>query len=389
MKKAVLVSCFNYYDNRLKFVEEQLIKKGYEVFYIYSDFDHIKKKKLTSYIKKENHIILNVPKYIKNFSFKRILSHFIFSRKVYAELKEKSPELVYCMIPPNFLSYYVMKYKKNDKKNKIIFDIYDLWPESFPVKNNKYLIDKLIRPWGLIRDFSLESADYIVTECDYYQSILKFKKEDNVNTLHLMKTETDIEKKEILRQLNSEKTTLDYDQINVAYLGSLNNIIDIEKIIFTLKSLNTKRKVRFNLIGTGETKEQLLNKLSEIGIEYVDYGIVYDFESKKRILQECDFGINMMKDSVTVGLTMKSIEYFQFGLPLLNNIKGDSQKIVLEEAVGFNITENNMENIINDICNLSLDDLIEMKKKSRRVYENYFSYEAFSKKLNWILKDIQ
>ena len=48
-----------------------------------------------------------------------------------------------------------------------------------------------------------------------------------------------------------------------------------------------------------------------------------------------------------------------------------------------------MENIINDICNLSLDDLIEMKKKSRRVYENYFSYEAFSKKLKWILKDIQ
>lgn len=42
-----------------------------------------------------------------------------------------------------------------------------------------------------------------------------------------------------------------------------------------------------------------------------------------------------MKDNVCVGLTMKSIDYFQHGLPIINNIQEDTTEIVKQYKVGL------------------------------------------------------
>lgn len=69
-----------------------------------------------------------------------------------------------------------------------------------------------------------------------------------------------------------------------------------------------------------------------------------------------------MKDSVCVGLTMKSIDYFQHGLPIINNIKADTTELVEEYKVGFNEIDFEKELLSKKIQNLSVDDVIEMKK---------------------------
>lgn len=388
MKKAVLISCFNYYDNRLKFVEKMLLEKNYKVDYLYADFDHIKKEKI-SVSNKLNSTILKVPQYTKNFSINRIISHLVFSKRVYEFLNSNSPDLIYCMIPPNFLSYYVGKYKKKYNKTKLIFDIYDLWPESFPLKKENKLLNILIRPWGLLRDKNINKADMIITECDYYQKILKLDESIEINTLHLMKTESKEEEQKINKKIMIKQIEHTPEKIEIAYLGSINNIIDIENITLFLKKLNDKKRVKVNIIGTGENKSYFLSKLTQANVEWIDHGIVYDFDKKRQILQSSYFGINMMKNTVTVGLTMKSIEYFQFGLPLLNNIKGDSQKLILKEKVGFNLIKENFEEISKEISNLSYSELINMKKQSRKVYEDYFSKKAFNIKLRKIITDLK
>lgn len=47
----------------------------------------------------------------------------------------------------------------------------------------------------------------------------------------------------------------------------------------------------------------------------------------------------MMKPEVTVGLTMKSVEYLYWGLPLLNTIGGDTWRFIEESQAGFNCAE--------------------------------------------------
>ena len=73
-----------------------------------------------------------------------------------------------------------------------------------------------------------------------------------------------------------------------------------------------------HVIGDGENRETFLEKLKSRGLEAEYYGAVYDEEAKRRILEKCGFGINMMTETVQVGLTMKSIDYFCCGLPLIN-----------------------------------------------------------------------
>ena len=41
-QRAVCISCFHYYDHRIRLVEDYLLSKGYDCTYIISDFSHKK-----------------------------------------------------------------------------------------------------------------------------------------------------------------------------------------------------------------------------------------------------------------------------------------------------------------------------------------------------------
>lgn len=372
MRKAVLVSCFNYYDDRIKHIENYLIENNYDVMYIYSDFNHIKKSKQENISSNKNHTKINVPTYTKNISLNRIYSHYVFSKKVYGKLNEIDPDLIYCIVPPNFLSYFMSKFKKRENKTKLIFDIYDLWPETFPISKFKKIINIILKPWGLLRDLNIKSADLIITECNYYQELLNLdnKKQTNIETLYLMKSESaDNTNKAIIKQKDN--------LLKIAYLGSINNIVDINKILLILKEINSKRPVELHLIGSGESKERLLKSLEINSINLIDYGNVYNFSDKQKILSQCDFGLNIMKESVAVGLTMKSIEYFQFGLPIINNIKGDTTNFVNKAKVGINVSDENIHEIAMEIAKMNLNEIQNYSVNAKKLFLTTFSEKAF------------
>ena len=55
--------------------------------------------------------LINVPKYQRNLSIKRIYSHYIFS-KSFSNKKNENPEILYVSTPPNFLFLFASGYKK-------------------------------------------------------------------------------------------------------------------------------------------------------------------------------------------------------------------------------------------------------------------------------------
>jgi glycosyltransferase involved in cell wall biosynthesis len=133
--------------------------------------------------------------------------------------------------------------------------------------------------------------------------------------------------------------TSDPETFTAVYLGSMNHIIDIEGIRAVLRQLQTKINVRLHIIGDGESREKFLKALEEDQIDYEYHGLVYDEAEKTRIFARCDCGINMMKNSVCVGLTMKSVDYFCYGLPIINNIPGDTWTLVEQYDAGVNVGE--------------------------------------------------
>ena len=373
--KAVLVSCFDYYENRIKFIENYLLKKGFEITIICSDFDHIEKTKKK--YRQANYTMVDTIPYYKNLSLKRIYSHYNFTKKVLEKVEQLKPDLLWVMIPPNYLTKELGNYRKK-ANTLLIYDLIDMWPETIPIKEST-LYKIPFQFWKNLRDNFLNKADLIITECSLYQEQLKYiVSKEKMKTLYLAK-ETN---KNAIR-----KKTLK-SKICICYLGSINNIIDIELIVKLLQEIKKYKNVVLHIIGDGENKQALLEALLEADIEVEDHGKIFNEIKKIKIFNQCHFGLNIMKRDVYVGLTMKSIDYFCAGLPVISNIPADTESLVDKYSAGFNVTKNSLKKVTKEIVKMNEDNYLKMTKQTQKMYNENFSSEAFNKKFKTILKDL-
>lgn len=218
----------------------------------------------------------------------------------------------------------------------------------------------------------------MITECNLYQTILKdVLKGIKTKTIYLAKRETEIDSQPVF----------DKDRIHLCYLGSINSIIDISMIIKLVKAINERKPVVLHIIGDGESKDRLIEEVKGSGAIVEYYGKIYDSQKKQQMFDNCHFGLNIMKNTVCVGLTMKSIDYFHAGLPILNSIQADTANIVDEHKIGFNVTDENIKDVATKVANVDVAELLEMRNNIHKVFERLFSLEAFNEKLEDVIKE--
>jgi len=377
MLNIVIVNCFDTYEDRIDLLHSYFDRRGYNVKIIQSNFRHI--KKIYRNDKKKDFIFLETKPYYKNLSASRMISHFNFSKEAFNYIEKIKPNILYVVLPPNSLAYFASKFKKKNKDIKLVFDIIDLWPETMPFGKIKTLPP--FNFWKAMRDKSLKFADYIITECDLYQTILE-KELFNLRT----KTVYLAQKNDFTNIKSNPK--LPNNEINLCYLGSINNIIDIQKIKEIVEKINYNKPTTLHIIGEGEKKSTLINEIKEVGANVKYYGKIYDFHIKQEIFDICHFGINIMKDTVCVGLTMKSIDYFRHGLPIINNIKADTQKLVDKYNIGINIIGDNINEVVYKILNTSEKELYNMRQNSVNLFNNLFTQKVFENKIDLIIKEL-
>lgn len=368
MKKVVIVNSSSVFEYRVDMIYKYLKQRGYEVTVLASDYMHAEKKKRK--LDKENYISVKTFPYKKNISLSRLYSHYNFTKKCRKLLDGMSFDILYLVVPPNSQSALAKRYKKRGNV-RVIMDIIDLWPESFPsTRTDKFPFTL----WKLVRDKNLKYADYIVSECGLY--VKKLKK-------YIKKTENKViywaHKK------NNNDVLPDYDKmssegLHLLYLGSINNIIDIDGIATLISGLSEKMKVYLDIIGGGERKDELIAAAKNAGADVTFHGKIYDFKKKQDIIDSCHYGLNIMKDTVCIGLSMKSIDYLEGGLPIINNLNEDIGNIIKEEDCGLNIYEEGSLDNINDYVRIK-----EMKKNARKTFVKYFSEQCFEKALDEVL----
>jgi len=363
-EKAVIISCFDWYEKRLKPIKEVLEENGYFVIVFTSDYDHIKKEKIKKKI--QECIYIPVKEYKKNISIDRLCSHHLFAKEVLNKLYSICPTFIYVLIPPNSVADVCRKYKQKHPEVKLIFDVIDLWPESMPGKKYHSLLP--FRYWRKLRDNSLKVADHIFTECSLYQEKFESSVRNKCSTLFLFKDKKGGYDHDYL---GLEDDTASKKKLKLCYLGSINHIIDIDGICQVVKNLSNNYDVEVRVIGKGESKDIFLDKLSKTGTNVKYYGPVFDEKEKKRILVECDYGLNMMIETVSVGLSIKSIDYLSYGLPLINNLKGDTWDIIEKESIGINIPKNGCIGTLPIINHTYVYE----------TFNKYFSEDAFKEKI--------
>lgn len=366
-KKAVCINAFHEYeyDNRTSIIEEFLHQKGYACTYLTSDFSHRKKEKF--HVDIENCIQIPTKPYKKNLSAERLLSHYCFARDAFKLVEKINPDLVYMVVPVNSLVAQAAKYKSKKPHVQIVFDILDLWPETFPNNSVKKLLAYPFGKWASMRNDGLSVANMVVTECSLFQDVLRpYCCEERLKTLYLASNS---------RPLSAENNAPE-EKIALCYLGSINHIIDIPCITQIIRKIDMP--VELHIVGDGEKRQELIDAATSAGAEVIFHGKIFDSVEKQKVFDCCHYGLNIMKDSVCVGLTLKSVDYFLGGLPIINNIKGDTWSLVENECVGVNYSVNTP---------LSAKELLQNMPERAHVqtfFSKYFSREAFLHNLETI-----
>lgn len=360
IKTCVIISCFNYYDTRINLIRSFLEGRGYYTTYITSDYNHFEKKHfVASY---PNTIQLPVPKYEKNLSIQRLLSQFLFSKRAYYKVKEIKPDLVYCMFPPNSVVQYIAKYKKASGC-KLVFDGYDMWPESFPASKLKALMSFLFKAWANIRDKNIEDADLILAVSQSMMDVVKdMWKRTPVKLL-----------KPVI--MPSEMPEFDFDctkEISFCYLGNVNHITDIDLLSSLLTGVSKKKKVFLHIIGEGQNLPLLMSKFEGSDVICLTHGVVMDNNKKKEIFSQCDFALNLPRKEIHSSMSLKSVEYMSVGLPIINSGEGDNRELVDSYDTGFNVTYDTIDQCVDDILNTTPDRLEEMHQNTLKAYKDKF-----------------
>lgn len=357
---VAIISCFVSNEMRINSVTAFLKKGGHAVTVIESDFVHLNKTYRNN--PPENHIYLHAQAYKKNISVNRLLSHAKFSRAVISELEKHEFDLLYVLVPPNSLIKEIIAYK-NQKNVKVIFDVIDLWPESLPINISSDFWP--LRKWKNIRNQHINAADYVITQCDLYKNHFNIDVEKS-STVYFCKSDVSV----------NLKRSRSSNEIVLAYLGSINYLIDIPQIKSMVRTLTGKYRVVVHVVGAGHKLELFLRELGKSGAEVVYHGELYDPNRLAELFSECDFGINIYKTITCIGMTLKSIDYFCCGLPILNNISGDTERLVEQYHAGINMK------------NFSLDAVEKYRRSGHRIADlvaTELSEENFEKKMQQIL----
>ncbi len=366
MKNAAVITCFESNEERTSFVIEALLERGYNTIGVSTDFSHIRKRKRSD--TKDHYVQIDTEPYKRNLSVKRLLSHRDFAKKAFRFIDSYDPDLIWVCVPANSLIAEAKKYKDSHPDVRMIIDVIDMWPESMPLGTLKKLLPFTI--WRNIRNNSIDCADALVTECSYYKNILKDEYDGQVKTIHWARD----------NKVGDYKLDLPEDKLSLAYIGSINNIIDIDEIGRLIDSADMP--VVLHVIGSGESKERLLESLKS-KCELIYHGVTYDPNDKKEIFSKCHAGLNIYKEGLYIGLTVKSIDYFNYGLPVINSIQGDTYSLINEYGVGFNVDKTSV---------LHAKEIIDMRmhnEKILNVYKNYFTKEVFIQRVNQVIDSIE
>ena len=172
--------------------------------------------------------------------------------------------------------------------------------------------------------------------------------------------------------------------MELCYLGAINNVIDIPSICNLLQNLIIKKPVTLHIIGKGERERELVESAKATGAKVVFYGPVYDDAKKLEIMSKCHFGLNVMKSSVCVGLTMKSVEYFRFGIPIINNIPYDTMRLVEERHVGVQL-DSKCFDFLNE---LSINDCVVMRENVQEMVSQLFCEKVIFDEYQAVLNNV-
>ena len=322
-----------------------------------TDFDHWTKKakKKSQLAPIEEIIYLKTMPYRDNVSVGRLLSHLLFSLSAaWFFLKHRDRyNILYVTLPFNTLAWLVLR---NARAQWKIVDVMDIWPDVLPFSRRQL---KLFRPvfalWRRLFNRSAGAADVMMAVSDsFFQEASKYVDENCKS------------RRFYLGEVNLQRAVPKNTVLTIAYSGNLGRLYDFETLLDVMTEAE-RGSLQLFIVGDGDRRDWLLSELKQRGLPHQYFGSVYDPVELGTILSSAHLGFNGFVNT-SAAFSTKASTYFAAGLPILNSMEGDLQKLVVEHGLGFNYRGGDRESLRRCFSQIDPAGLASMSKNCTRFF---------------------
>lgn len=373
--------------HRIGILSKMLVKKGHQVTWFTTTFDHQHKKYFfnkTTKIKSPfgvDMVFLHSPTpYYKNISFARLKNHKEIGKEFYKIANELNrPDVILTAFPTIDLAYNSVKFAKYNNI-PIIVDVRDLWPDIFldvfPEKF-KWIGKLLLKDYFDKTKYIFKNATAITSMTEHFLKFgLKYGNRQKTNLdiafpfgypKYNLKIENE---KKSLEKFN--KLGINFDKFTICYFGTIGKQFDFNPLIEVAKQ---QKDVQFIVCGNGDEFESLKNKTKNLDNFVLPGWVNQDEIWTIMKYSKVSIAPYVYKENFLKNLTNKPIEYLAGEKPILSSIDGVLGKIINENKCGV-VYKNSQE--LNEYINkLKYDEnlLQKMSKNAKKLFEEKFSAE--------------
>lgn len=385
MKKILVVSQYFYPEQfRINDICETWVKKGYEVTVLtgipnYPEGDFFEGYGINSR-RKERHNGIKiiripiVPRKKNSIMMGLNYLSFVGSGIIWKLFHKEEYDFVFIYeVSPMTQAIPAVQFAKKKGIPCYIY-VMDLWPENFEVItgiHNPTVLSALNK----MVDYIYKNCEKIFTASQSFKRNIEHRGVDPSKVIFWPQYA-----EEFYAPVLEKSTKIKQDgRINITFAGNIGEAQGLEILPLVGKMLaQEKLTIRFNLVGNGRYKEQLISDIQENNLEeyfqFIDPIPAADIPS---ILAASDFSFVSLKKNEIFSMTIpaKLQSSMACGAPILLSADGEVQEIVAESNAGLASDSGDVDGLVKNlrqIVNMTKEEIQEMRIQSRKYYDTHF-----------------
>ncbi len=388
---------------RIGLLAQELSRRGHEIIWWTSTFDHISKchlKQKDIEIKVNNNYKIKLiysKGYKKNYSISRLLHHKSFAKKLSQKITETSqPDLILTCFPTGEVSWQLAKYGK--KYNiPVIVDIRDLWPDvflNFLPNFSQNTISKIVEPIFLSKRVMKNAYALVAISKEYLNWGLKLanRNQNKFDQIFYIGYSNAVLDKKRLKDADYF-----WDDLNVnsnsyicCFFGTINRHYKIETLLSAIKHFEQEGTDDILLVLCGEGANLSKLKIKSKNLKQVLFPGWVDQAKIISLMNRSKIGLCPYSDVSSMSLPNKPFEYFSGRLPILSTLSGELNSIIIENKVGYNYKPNSVKSFLEVFYKLYNNELQRnnMGNNAYKLYKKYFSPEKIYNEFSDYLENI-
>lgn len=367
---------------RTGLIAEKLVRKGHQVRWWVSGFEHQRKKQIFQYdqeIVLPDGLILQVLcgcGYKKNISFARYFDHLQIAlkfKKIAPQLPK--PDILVISTPCYLLAYEGACYARA-LNIPFIVDVRDLWPDIFIDMVPGRFLKKIARTF-LWRDYQknkylLHNADGVTAMSE---TVLKWAlRLGQRNRSHKDQVFYLGYKKNKPLPVKDLRTSTEKQKKCIVFVGTFGISYELSLLLEAAKYFQMQGKgggmIQFIFAGDGEQRMELEKKAADLkNVTLTGWLGEKDLHA---LLNNAWAGIIPCK-SVAGAIPNKTFEYLSFGVPVLSSLEGEMAGKIEEFKIGINYNHGDLNGLCEAIQKIT--EYPEMQAEMSR--NSIFFFERF------------